>query len=400
MSNVVAMNPTVDAAVNAPFKVDVRQGEMIGEVSSQWFNRPHDQRFTSLNDLAAHVEQRMNNSHQFVAETRNIRVLASPEDPEKMELISGDQSMTPSHWSFGQMASLVKAPAGYLRKLPAYLAGVNLQYGFNEMRSENVKLYHDTVDNTLHAATGPEYGRVFDLEVVRAVQRIAGNGTGDTRWKIPGVIDWLNGTYNPFVNPTTDTTTLYASDRDVFMFLVDDTHPIEVGKMKNGDPDLVFRGFYIWNSEVGKTSLGISTFLLRGVCQNRMIWGAQDVQTIKIRHSKNAPNRFAHELAPQLEVYAQASDTGIVRGIQAAKNTIVATDDDNRSEFLTKRGFSRKQAAEVINRALLEEEKKPESVWDFVQGITAVARDIEHTDARLKLETKAGDLMKKAAKAA
>jgi len=57
-------------------------------------------------------------------------------------------------------------------------------------------------------------------------------------------------THNPFVEVTKDTTTLYASDRDVFLFLVDDTHPIEAGKLPNGDPDLYFRGFYCWNSEV------------------------------------------------------------------------------------------------------------------------------------------------------
>jgi hypothetical protein len=31
-------------------------------------------------------------------------------------------------------------------------------------------------------------------------------------------------THNPFVDVTKDTTTLYASDRDVFLFLVDDTN--------------------------------------------------------------------------------------------------------------------------------------------------------------------------------
>lgn len=47
--------------------------------------------------------------------------------------------------------------------------------------------------------TGPDYGRIFDHELVAAVQRIAGNGTGDTRWKVPGVLDWLTGVYNPSV---------------------------------------------------------------------------------------------------------------------------------------------------------------------------------------------------------
>jgi hypothetical protein len=32
------------------------------------------------------------------------------------------------------------------------------------------------------------------------VQRIAGDGTGDTRWKVPGVLDWSTGIYNPQVD--------------------------------------------------------------------------------------------------------------------------------------------------------------------------------------------------------
>jgi hypothetical protein len=88
------------------------------------------------------------------------------------------------------------------------------------------------------------------------VQRIAGNSTSDTRWKVPGVLDWSTGIYNPRVDVTRDTTTLYASDRDVFLFLVDDLNPIEAGRLPDGSPDLYFRGFYCWNSEVGAKTLG------------------------------------------------------------------------------------------------------------------------------------------------
>ena len=104
------------------------------------------------------------------------------------------------------------------------------------------------------------------------MQRIAGDGIGDTRWKVPGVLDWSTGVYNTMVDVTKDTTTLYASDRDVFLFLVDDMNPIEAGTLPDGSPDLFFRGFYCWNSEVGAKTLGIASFYLRAVCQNRNLW--------------------------------------------------------------------------------------------------------------------------------
>jgi len=78
----------------------------------------------------------------------------------------------------------------------------------------------------LRAVTGPDYGRIYDHELVAAVQKIAGNGTGDTRWKVPGVLDWSTGVYNPDVDISKNTTTLYASDRDVFLFLTSSIRPM------------------------------------------------------------------------------------------------------------------------------------------------------------------------------
>jgi hypothetical protein len=39
----------------------------------------------------------------------------------------------------------------------------------------------------LRAVTGPDYGRIWDHELVAAVMNIAGDGVGDTRWKVPGI---------------------------------------------------------------------------------------------------------------------------------------------------------------------------------------------------------------------
>ena len=155
----------------------------------------------------------------------------------------------------------------------APLAGINLQFGLTAHRAEQVKtLEADNGSAELRAVTGPDYGRIYDHELVEAVQRIAGDGVGDTRWKVPGVLDWSTGVYNPRVDVTRDTTTLYASDRDVFLFLVDDLNPIEAGRLPDGSPDLYFRGFYCWNSEVGAKTLGMASFYLRAVCQNRNLW--------------------------------------------------------------------------------------------------------------------------------
>jgi len=71
----------------------------------------------------------------------------------------------------------------------------------------------------------------------------------------------------------------------------------------------------------------------------------------------------------------------------------VAKSDDERETFLRKRGFSKPETAKIIEAVLNEEGRKPESIFDFVQGITALARTKTHQDSRLDLETKAKKLM-------
>jgi hypothetical protein len=177
------------------------------------------------------------------------------------------------------------------------------------------------------------------------------------------------------------------------LFLVDDTHPIEAGRLPNGEPDLYFRGFYAWNSEVGSKTLGIASFYLRAVCQNRNLWGVEQFEEITIRHSKFAAQRFAYEATPALNNFANSSPAGFIAGIKAAREQVVAKTDDERETFLKKRGFSKPEAARIIETVLNEEGKKPESIFDFCQGITALARSKTHQDSRLDLEKKAKSLM-------
>ena len=393
--------PSTLARDSSPgYKVDISRGQRIGRVSSEWFSRPDDERFLSLTDLARTVSARSERSRTRTVESAHIQIEASRNDPERLTLIlpGADAPVAPTHWSFGQLASLVGAPAAYLRQLPAPLAGINLQYGLANHRAEQVKTFEaDDGRVELRAVTGVDYGRIFDHELVEAVQRIAGNGTGDTRWKVPGVLDWSTGVYNPGVDITKDTTTLYASDRDVFIFLVDDLNPIEAGRLPDGSPDLYFRGFYCWNSEVGAKTLGIASFYLRAVCQNRNLWGVEDFEEITIRHSKYAASRFAHEAAPALLNFANSSPMPFINGIKASRERIVARKDEDRTDFLRRRGFTKAETSKIIDTVLTEEGRPPESIFDFVQGITAVARDKTHQDARLDMEAKAKKLLDRAA---
>lgn len=374
--------------------IDVTKGESRSEVSRQWASRPDDQKFLSLSALREQVLAWRDASEAVNVASENLRV--SPSEDGDLVVTSPFGNMKMNHFAFQRVASAAKAPADYLRGLPAELAAVNLNYGLIANGQErSLYVMRQPNESLLRGITSPRYGRIFDSDVADAVIKIAGDGTGDTDWKVPGTIDWHGAhgvTYNPKVDITKDTTTLYASDRDIFLFLVDDTHPIEVGKLANGDPDLMFRGFYVWNSEVGDKTFGLATMYLRGVCQNRNLWGVEEFQQVTIRHTAEAPARFIDEAAPALTKFMTAKTAPVIEAVKASKSLVVAKTDEERAAFLMKFGFSASTAKSLIQTSIDEEGRPPESVFDFSQAVTASARGIAHQDERIRMERVAAQI--------
>jgi hypothetical protein len=383
-----------------------------GDVSAEWMRRSDEERYLSLDDMADTLRTRYekcvtaicDNKAVEIVTPKNLTTATSHSFTVGIENGSKSREVSATHHGFNQLAALCKAPAGYLRTLPSPIVAANLNFSLQHRREvEEVGVFYD--DTRLRAITGPTYGRVPDFEVVQAVQRIAGNGTGSDgyRWKVPGELDWATMKYHPNKPITKQSTTLYASDRDVFILLVDDRNPIEIGtytdpRTGKQHPDLMFRGIIIKNSEVGAGTLGIHTFYLRGVCMNRNLWGVEQFEEISIRHSKNAPKRFIMEAEPALNSYANGDAKRLIDGVKKAKDAQIAKDDEKAMEFLRGLdGFTKAKAEKTMEYVLVEEGHKARSAWDFAQGITAMARSTPHTDDRLKLELHAKRILDKAA---
>lgn len=349
--------------------------------SKQWMSRTDDQRFTSLAELKAAVSKRKDES--FTQQVRSDRLqVAFRESDQDLRLVAPgreDKPLELTNWSFGQLAQLASAPASYLRQLPAQLAAQNLQYGLeNRADRPDALLYGmSNGDDHVAALTSVKYGRIYDLQVVNAVEQANPEG----RWQVPAA--------SYAARDPKRATTLYASDRDVFIFLVDPVNEIEV----NGDK--LFRGFIVWNSEVGSQVFGLQTFLYRYVCDNRIIWGATQVKELRIRHTSGAPERFAYEGARQLAAYAEESAAATIAGVKKAQETICPTGKDKTVEqWLQASGFTLAQAKQTVTFAKAEE-GDARTVWQVVNGATAYARSIGHTDARREVESLAGKLMDK-----
>lgn len=356
------------------------------QASNQWMSRPSDERYTSLIDMKNHFDTIRQQSRGAVVPSRRLHALPDP-DNKGMTLVGPKgNAFVPTHWAFGQLAARAEAPAGYLRTLPSPIAADCINYGLQYKRDiEDVGvLLQQNGSNVVRAVTGPNYGRIWNNDIVGGLVDRFGDGiTG--RFRVPGE-------FGKAVTVTKENTTLFAGDRDMFVFLADEQNRIEVPNRRNGEAGTLARGFFVWNSEVGSATFGVATFLFDYVCCNRIVWGAKEYKQITIRHTASAPERFIEEMQPALTAYANSSTTSVVQAIENAK----AARLDNVDDFLAKR-FGKRIGAAMQAVHMAEEERPVETMWDAATAATAYARSVQWQDQRVELERQAGDLIDLAA---
>jgi hypothetical protein len=353
------------------------------QASAQWASRPSDERFTSLLAMQDHVHGLRRVARSGVVSSRSIEARPDATDQLNKLQIVGKAGIpyAPSHWAFGQLASLAGAPAGYLRKLPAPMAADCLNWGLKKERDvADIGLYLNAESKELMAATGPNYGRVYNSDVVDALVDRFGNGI-DGAFRVPGE-------FGQRVQVTKGNTTLFAGDRDMFVFLADEENRITVPNRRNGEAGTMARGFFCWNSEVGAGTLGVAMFLFDYVCCNRIVWGARDFREVKVRHTSGAPDRFLEEVRPVMLQMAASSTKSVDEMLVAAR----ASRLDDANEWLSKR-FTSAMATSLQLVHTAEEGRPIETLWDVSTALTAKAKSIVWQDERVAMERQAGAVL-------
>ena len=356
----------------------------------QWASRPADQRFQTLDALLEATSNRRARSRGVTVSPAKMH---ASHDGNQLVINGGISASAPTHWSFGQLAGWIGAPAAFLRdKLadaPELLTGA-LNHCVQKLpETRDLKWLMIEPDDeapsdalpTLQAVTSPSYGRIWDADIVQAVQRLQAN---DPRWHNPPA--WAPGHFGDRSKVIPGG--LYASDRDVFAFMIDGGSILE-------DPSgqELNRGFFVSNSEVGSATFSLTTFLFRQCCGNHIIWGMQDAKNVTLRHSKGAPERFDSEVLPMLHAYATASTQDEQAALKLAGDYLLPEKREDLAALLAKVAkFTNRE----IDSALLvakAEEGDNRTLWQLVQGFTAYARTFEHLDSRTNLEARAGKLM-------
>jgi hypothetical protein len=386
-------------ALKAQVKVSaVDRPKTLTRASQQWRERPADECFETLDALLAATRGHHQRAVQVKKPFHEIRVTHGTND-EIYLVGQGGKMIRPNHWAFGQLCQRVGAPASYLRELPAHLAVENLRHGLEAATDEEaaVLLVEKPEQSgdiaTLRAMTSDKYTRVWNDEVAEALVALRERAPS---WQFPEPFRTVGGTKaNAWGKADGKQIPIaFASDHDMFVFLCDYEHGIDVGG------SVLARGFFVENSEVGDASFKVTMFLFDFVCSNILVWGARNVAEIKFKHVGAVRDRV---LARDSKVLKAINDYSNLRAseqtsqILNAQNVLIGKDDAEVLSTL----FGRKslqlakgdiQAAQLVANTT-PRYGNPRSVWAIVNGLTEVSQRTTYTDQRIKLDRAAGSLL-------
>lgn len=345
----------------------------------QWAKRPNDERFQTSQALydaclgyartAVEVDDVRIDSLRVEAHDGDIRLVGKGNEPARL-----------TNWSAGQLAERVGAPISYIQTLPATLAAQNLNYGLAKRVAANGEataslMFHRNGDFLLRAMNGKKYSRLWNFEVASRLVEMEMDG-------------WRPAT--PDIRKIDDRLPLYASDHDMFAFIM---HP-EYVLREPGNPEGLRRGMIVSNSEVGAGKLLFIYFLYRAMCGNHIIWGAENVVELGAIHVGNIAGKFA-EWQIEIKKYLDASPLEEEARIAAVMTKRIAKDKDELLDLLFGRrslNLTRK-ALEAGYAAVQDEDGDPLTAWGIAQGLTRYSQTTPYADERMKIDKAAGRIL-------
>lgn len=354
----------------------------LSSATNQYASRPPDERFADWTTFSRYLADRKTASKVYTGSVRRLQV--REDEHSGLALGIGSATQLPmSHFAFGQVSSLAGAPAEYLRKLPAVLAMQNLNWGLtngpDKFDGGDAKLM--ATHNQLRAVTSTSYGRVWDTEVDRGLQVLN---------------ERLRGVLKPA--PTWDgNVSLFAGDRDAFWCLVDGGSVIEEPGGFGHRPSALHRGVMVRNSETGHAALEFLLFWFRVICGNLIIHDGSIFASVRLVHRRMVAERLAQaDTAGMVSNYLNSATTRDLDMITKAQQFLLPEPKEDQVSWLRTRKFTAGESANIIEMAR-SEEGDSRTLWQVVQGGTALARSMPYAEDTADLSKRVTSLLKLAA---
>lgn len=216
------------------------------------------------------------------------------------------------------------------------------------------------------------------------------HGVAYTRLWNTELLDLVSDYASDFTPPQTamsgESTGLYCGEQDMFAFLIDPAGWAEI------DGEAFAPGFFLWNSEVGRRTMGIQTFWFQKICQNHIVWDAVEVVEFSRKHTANVREGLT-EIRCIIEGLIAKRDErrdGFVNVIRKAMTEKLGSDADEVVKLLTKEGIPRG----VIKDAMKIAEKQGAfTIFALVDALTRVSQKVKLAGDRTELDAKVGRLL-------
>lgn len=340
----------------------------LTRASRELFSRTPDERFDSFEALLDHCQERKFRSIEHWQPSQDVCIEADSGRLTMRIKQAEETQLLLSDWSFSQLCKLCEVHKETVNKLTTETASFVFRDAMPRSRKP-LQVY--AAAGTALAVHGTAYSRLYDAEVLQAVRDAAPDFTPP-----PKGIGGATG--------------LYAGEQDMFAFGIDPNAWVEIGG------ESFAPGFFIWNSEVGRRSVGVQTFWFQHICQNHIVWDAIEVVELTRRHMGNIQGALLdiREAIDHLVSKRDQRRDAFAAGMKLAMNTTLGQDAEEVHKVLGKQGVSFRLAEQAMQ---LAGPQTPYSVFAIVDALTRIAGRYENAGDRLVLDQKAASLLSLAA---
>lgn len=336
----------------------------LTSASNELFRRAPDECFDSLPALRTHCAARKERSVDRWHAPTDIRTDAVPADRLRFAIKNVSQ-LEMNDWSFGQLCRLAGVSKDTVNRLtPDTAAKV---FGETLPPSGNKPLQLFTEGEMLRSVHGTSYTRVYDSDLVGILQEFA--------------VD-----FQPPQKGLNGGTGLYCGEQDMFCFLIDPAGWAEI------EGEAFAPGFFLWNSEVGRRSLGIQTFWFQSVCQNHIVWDPIEFTDFSRKHTANVHESMVEirRIIEALVAKRDARRDGFTKVIAKAMKEKLGHNADDALKPLLKGGISRSVAKKALEIA---EQQGRFTIFALVDALTRISGEIQLAGDRTEADTKASALL-------
>jgi predicted GNAT family acetyltransferase len=344
----------------------------LTRASRELFRRTEDERFESLSDLSNHCGEMKEQGRRYREPGPDFEPVFA--DDQLRIKINGHGQFRLNDWSCSQLCGLAGISKDTLNRLQPKTATEVLVETLHQRideESDLQALVHG--GDFIRSINSESYKRLWNADLIAVLQEFATDFTPPQKG--------FNGA-----------TGLYAGEQDMFCFLIDPNGWTEI------NDEAFAPGFFVWNSEVGKRTVGIQTFWFQAVCQNHIVWDAVEVVEFTRKHTGRVREALS-EIRSAIETLVAKRDErkdGFARVIAKAMETSYGTTVEEVQELLAKRGFAKTLAKKA---AELARQQGGFTIWSVVDALTQLARQAKYAGTRTVADQKASSLLSLATKA-